>query len=155
VMQVAGTSAEVVVTSEVPFIETERTQQANVIEERRIMNLPINQRDFLDFAKLLPGVTSENPYDTSGLPQLKTSGFSVAGQSSRGNSVTIDGASYNSYAGNSTRGTVSQEAVQEYQVNRSTFSAELGEASASATNLVTKSGTNKYHGNLFYFVRDQ
>lgn len=154
-MQVAGASSEIVVTSEVPLIETERTQQSNVIEERRIANLPINQRDFLDFTKLTPGITSENPYNTAGLPQLTASGFSASGQSYRGNSVNIDGASNNSYAGNSVRGTISQEAVQEFQVNRSNFSAEFGEASSAVVNIVTKSGTNQYHGNLFYFLRDE
>ncbi|MBI1746109.1 MAG: TonB-dependent receptor [Acidobacteria bacterium] len=155
VMPVAGTGTEIVVTTEAPLIETERTQQSAVIEERRITNLPINQRDFLDFAKLTPGISTENPYNTAGLPQLSTSNFSSSGQSSRGNSVNIDGASNNSFAGNSVRGTISQEAVQEFQVNRSNFSAEFGEASAAVINIVTKSGANKFHGNLFYFLRDQ
>jgi outer membrane receptor protein involved in Fe transport len=152
---VAGTTEELTITAEAPLIETERASQSDVISEKPIMNLPINGREYLDFAKLTPGVTDTNPFDTSGLPQLPTSKSHFAGQSARGNSINIDGASNNEYAGNSVRATLSQEAIQEFQINRSNYSAEFGEASAGVINIVTKSGTNNVHGSLFYFLRDQ
>jgi hypothetical protein len=154
-MEVAGTATEVVVTSAVPIIETERTQQSNVVEERRIENLPINGRNFLDFSLLTPGVTSQNSLTNVGLPQLGNSGLSFSGQSGRNNNVTIDGADNNDASGASVRGTMSQEAIQEFQINRSNFSAEFGRASGGLINIVTKSGSNTLHGNLFFFLRDE
>ncbi len=72
----------------------------------------------------------------------------------RSNNVTIDGADNNDYSGGSVRNTLSQEAIQEFQINRSNFSAEFGHASGGLINIVTKSGTNTLHGNLFFYWRD-
>lgn len=153
-MEVSGTATEIIVTSATPIIEIERTQQSNVIDEKRIDSLPINGRNYLDFSLLTPGVTSQNPLTNTGLPQLPTSGLSFSGQSGRNNSVTIDGADNNDASGASVRNTLSQEAIQEFQINRSNFSAEFGRASGGLINIVTKSGTNAVHGNLFLFWRD-
>ncbi|MBI1746413.1 MAG: TonB-dependent receptor [Acidobacteria bacterium] len=148
-------ATEVSVTGAAPLIEIEKTQQADVIDERRIQNLPINGRNYLDYAFLTPGVTDSNALITFSLAQTPTSGVSVGGQSGRSNNVSVDGADNNDYAVGTVRSTLSQEAVQEFQVNRSNFTAEFGKASGGLINIVSKSGTNEYHGNLFAFLRNK
>ncbi len=154
-MEVSGTNTEVVVVAETPLVETERSQQSNIVEAKELQSLPINGRNYLDFSLLTPGVTNQNSLSNSGLPMLPNSGLSFSGQSGRDNNVTIDGADNNDYSGGSVRNTLSQEAILEFQINRSNFSAEFGHASGGLINIVTKSGTNLTHGNLFFFWRDQ
>lgn len=154
-LELAQVATEVVITGAAPLIETEKTQQADVIDENRIQNLPINGRNYLDYAYLTPGVTDANALITFSLPQTPTSGLSFAGQPGRSNNVSIDGADNNDYSVGSVRSTLSQEAVQEFQINRSNFSAEFGKASGGLINIITKSGTNEFHGNLFAFLRNK
>jgi hypothetical protein len=149
--------AEVVeVTSEAPVIDTERGHQANTISEQYIRDLPINRRDYLTFTLLAPGVSdstrlaSDQDFRVKQTPQ---SGLSFYGSNGRGNSVTVDGGEANDDAGG-VRLTMSQEAVQEFQINRSNYSAELGAASGASINIVSKSGTNQVHGSVYGFFRN-
>jgi hypothetical protein len=156
-LKVAGAAEQVVITTEAPLIEVERTQQANTIEERRIRDLPINRRNFLDFALLAPGVTDSDAIaDNSDfrVTQTPQSGLSFYGSNGRGNSVTIDGAENNNGAGG-VRSTISQEAVQEFQINRSNYTAEFGGASGGIVNIVSKTGTNEWRGSFFLFGRNE
>lgn len=137
-----------------PILESLRTQQASTITQRSINDLPINGRNFLEFTLLTPGVVEANP-NVPLLKQLPSTGLSFAGQNGRANMVTIDGADNMDYASNSVRATPSQEAVLEYQVNANSYLAEFGRASAGTINIVTKSGTNEWRGNLFLFHRNQ
>jgi hypothetical protein len=146
---------EVLVVGEASLVELEQTQQADTITRFRIENLPINKRDFLDFSLLTPGVTDARALISFGLPQTPTSGLSFAGQSGRSNSVTIDGVDNNDNAVAAVRSTISQEAVQEFQINRSNYSAEFGRASGGLINIVSKSGTNALSGAIFAFLRNQ
>jgi hypothetical protein len=154
-MTVSAVQTEVVVTADVATVEVERTQQSNTIEQRAITNLPINKRNFLDFALLAPGVVSTQNLveDTSFRPiQTPTSGLSFGGSNGRGNGFFIDG--LENYLGSGgVRPAVSQEAAQEFQINRNTFSAEFGNASGGVINIITKSGTNDWRGNFFGFAR--
>jgi len=154
-LQLASLQEEVVVQLAVPAIEPEKTQQSDTVTRERIENLPINERNFLNFSLLTPGVTSTNTLATFTLPMAQTSGLSFLGQNGRSNSVTIDGVDDNDDAVASVRSTMSQEAVQEFQINRSNFSAEFGRASGGLINIVSKSGTNEWHGNVFSFFRNQ
>lgn len=148
------TELEIIVVAEAPIVETARTQQADTITEFRVDNLPINRRDFLDFTLLAPGVTDANALVSFGLPITPDSGLSFAGQSPRSNSVTVDGLDHNDNSTGSVRATLSQDAVREFQINRSNFGAESGGASGGVINIVTKSGTNDSHFGLFSFLRD-
>src|SRR5262249_32250814 len=145
-LQVGQVATQVeVISGETPVIETERTQQADTLTERPIQNLPINGRNFLSFALLTPGVVEENPAFTDNLPrQIPTTQLNFAGQNGRANSVTIDGVDNNDIAANGVRPTVSQEAVQEFQINRSNFNAEFGRAGGGHVNIVSKSGANQF-----------
>ncbi|MBY0507659.1 MAG: carboxypeptidase regulatory-like domain-containing protein [Bryobacteraceae bacterium] len=148
-------ATEVNVTAEAAAVEVERTQQSNTVEQRAITNLPINKRNFLDFAVLAPGVVSTQNLadDTSFRPiQTPNSGLSFGGSNGRGNGFFIDGLeNYNVSGG--VRPTFSQEAAQEFQINRNSFSAEFGNASGGVVNIISKSGTNTWKGNIFGFLR--
>ncbi len=145
------------VTGEVPVVEVERSQQSNTIEERSIRNLPINRRDYLTFALLAPGVADSKALADANsfrVKQTPDSGLSFYGSNGRGNYVAVDGGEAND-AGGGVRPTVSQETVQEFQINRTNYSAELGGARGGAVNIVTKSGSNTMHGSAFGFFRHQ
>ncbi|HEY2382452.1 MAG TPA: carboxypeptidase regulatory-like domain-containing protein [Terriglobia bacterium] len=154
VLQPAAIRQEVLVQDETPAIEPEKTQQSNTIDERQIENLPINERNFLNFTLLTRGVTDSKGIVTFSLPQANTSGLSFLGQSGRSNNVTIDGADNNDDAVGAVRSTLSQEAIQEFQINRSGFSAEFGRAGGGLINIVSKSGANRVSGDVFGFFRD-
>jgi hypothetical protein len=155
-MKLAGISGQVEVTSELPVVETERGSQSDTLTQEDIANLPIDRRDYLTFTLLVPGVSnstrlaSDQDYRVKQTPQ---SGLSFYGSNGRGNSVTVDGGEGNDDSGG-VRLTLSQDAVQEFQVNRSNYSAELGGASGATINIVSKSGTNEVHGGLFGYFRN-
>ncbi len=156
-LQVGASIQTIIVSDEAPPIETERSQQSDTIEESYIRNLPIDRRDYLTFSLLAPGVSDSNRIADNAdfrVKQTPQSGLSFYGSNGRGNSVTVDGAETND-AGGGVRSNLSQEAVQEFQINRSNYSAELGGASGGVINIISKSGTNEVHGKLFAFFRDQ
>jgi hypothetical protein len=155
VLRPASVQQEVLVQEELSPVETEKTQQSDTITEEQIKNLPINERNFLNFALLTPGVTDSRGLVPFSLPQAQTSGLSFLGQSGRTNNVTIDGVDNNDDAVAAVRSTLSQEAVREFQINRSNFSAEFGRAAGGLINIVSKSGTNRFSGNIFTFVRNE
>ncbi len=156
-LQVGSSVETITVTDEAPVIETERAQQSETINENYIRHLPIDRRDYLSFTLLAPGVVDSNAMaDNTDFRAAQTpqSGLSFYGSNGRGNNVTVDGAEANDSAGG-VRETLSQEAVQEFQINRSNYSAELGGASGGVINIVSKSGGNATHGSVFGFFRDQ
>lgn len=154
-LNVSGSQEEVVVLGDAALIEKEKTVQASTVQEKEIDNLPINGRNFLDFALLTPGVSDKSTFVTDKAIQTPTSGLSFGGQDQRSNYVTIDGVDNMDVISNSVRSTLSQEAIQEFQISRNTFSAEFGRARAGVINIVSKSGTNDLHGNVFWFTRNQ
>jgi hypothetical protein len=155
-MKVSQVSEQVEVTAEPPVVETERGGQANVVTEQTIRELPINRRDYLTFTLLAPAVSdstrlaSDQDFRVKQTPQ---SGLSFYGSNGRGNSVTVDGGEVNDDAGG-VRLNMSQDAVQEFQINRSNYGADLGGASGATINIVTKSGGNDVHGSLFGYFRN-
>lgn len=155
-MKVSQVSEQVEVTAEAPVVETERGAQANVVTEQTIRDLPINRRDYLTFTLLAPAVSdstrlsSDQDYRVKQTPQ---SGLSFYGSNGRGNSVTVDGGEVNDDAGG-VRLNMGQDAVQEFQINRSNYGADLGGASGATINIVTKSGGNDVHGSLFGYFRN-
>lgn len=152
----AGGSVNVVdVTSEGQNVETTRTSIATTVGEKAISNLPVNGRNFLDFATLTPGVIRD---------PNRTGDLSVGGQKGTLNSLQIDGVSNdNTFFGQSLGRTgtgrapfqFSIETVKEFQINQNGFSAEFGRAGGAIINVVTKSGTNKFRGSAFEFFRDE
>ena len=124
---------------------------SSVVADQQIQGLPINGRNFISFAVITPGVTIDN---TPQQGASATSGLSFAGQRARSNSVMVDGLDNNDAALGSVRAVFSQEAVREFQVLTNSYSAEFGKASGGVVNIVTKSGSNEVHGNVFGYFRD-
>ncbi len=155
-LKLAGLSGQVEVSSELPVVETERTSQANTLTQQYIVDLPINRRDYLTFTLLTPGVSDSTRMagdQDFRVKQTPQSGLSFYGSNGRGNSVTVDGGEANGDTGG-VRPTLSQDAVQEFQINRSNYSAELGGGSGASINIISKSGSNNMHGSGYGFFRN-
>jgi hypothetical protein len=132
------------------LIETGKTNVSNTIDQTRIENLPINQRDYINFTLTTSTVTRDNGRPIGPAP---TSGLNFGGQRGRSNLVQVDGADNTDNSVNASRSTVSQEAVQEFQVVTNSFAPEFGRSAGGVVNVVTKSGTNDVRGNVFGFIR--
>jgi hypothetical protein len=144
VVTVSGASAE--------LVETSKTAIATTVDLQRIENLPINERNYLAFALTTSTVGRDNGRPIGPAP---TTGLNFGGQRGRSNLVQVDGADNTDNSVNASRSTVSQEAVQEFQVVTNSFAPEFGRSSGGIVNVVTKSGTNDFHGNIFGFLRDK
>ncbi|MGI8467491.1 MAG: carboxypeptidase regulatory-like domain-containing protein [Pyrinomonadaceae bacterium] len=136
----------------VELVETSRTAVSNTIDQRRIENLPINERSATGFALTISTVGRDNGRPIGPAP---TSGLNIGGQRGRSTQVNVDGADFTDNSVNAARTTVSQEAVQEYQVTTNSYAPEFGRATGGIINVVTKRGTNQITGNVFGFIRDK
>src|SRR3989449_9275290 len=128
---------------------------SSVIDEQKIQDLPVNGRQFIDFALLAPGVTIGDT--TSGSTDViiePVTKLSFAGQNIHYNFVAIDGADNMSTASGIQKTTPSQEAVEEFRVINSSYSTEFGRAVGGIVNIITKSGTNELHGALYEYFRN-
>ncbi len=138
------------------MVDTERGGQADRISQQYIADLPIDRRDYLTFTLLAPGVSDSTRLagdQDFRVKQTPQSGLSFYGSNGRGNSITVDGGETSGDSGG-VRLTVSQDDVQEFQINRSNYGADLGGATGASINIVTKSGTNNVHGGFYGFFRD-
>ena len=144
---------EVAATSE--LVETTRTQVSTVITERQIVNLPVNGREFINFALLSPAVTiGDTTAGNTDVIVEPVTKLSFAGQNIHYNFIAVDGADDISTASGIQRGTPPQESVQEFRVINSDYSAEFGRATAGIVNIITRSGTNDWHGTLYEYFRN-
>jgi hypothetical protein len=135
--------------------EPTRTSVSSVIDEQKIESLPVNGRQFIDFALLAPGVTIGDT--TSGSTDViiePVTKLSFAGQNIHYNFVAIDGADNMSTASGIQKTTPSQEAVQEFRVINSDYSAQFGRAVGGIVNIITKSGSNRLHGSAYEYFRN-
>jgi hypothetical protein len=151
-LRVAAQAETVRVTAQPALIETTRSSSSTTIVGSQINDLPINRRDYINFS-LLTSVVKRD--DTPSIGAAPTSGLDFNGQRGRGNDVTVDGADAVDASVGGIRSTVSQEAVQEFQVLENSYAPEYGRAIGGVINIVTKSGTNEIHGNVFGFLRNQ
>jgi hypothetical protein len=158
-LEVAGLSAQVDVGStDVPVLETVRTQVTETIRPREINELPLNGRNYLDLALLVPAVAPTNTgsnqrfAETSAVPGQ---GISIAGQRNLYNSFIVDGVSANDDAADLTGTYYSEEVIDQFQVVTSGGIAEFGRASGGVVNILTRSGTNDWRGSLYGFIRNQ
>ena len=136
----------------VELIETTKTNVSTTIDQTSIEGLPINERSATGFALTISTVGRDNGRPVGPAP---TSGLNIGGQRGRSTLVQVDGADFTDNSINAARSTVSQEAVQEYQVTTNSYLPEFGRATGGIVNVVTKSGTNDFHGNVFGFIRDK
>jgi Carboxypeptidase regulatory-like domain/TonB dependent receptor len=158
VLAVADAATNVTVTGDVELLEAARTQVAGTVSQAEVRSLPFNGRSFLDLALLVPGVSPTNTAsnqlfaETSAVPGQ---GISVGSQRNFSNNFIVDGLSANDDAAGLSGIFFGLDVVQEFQVVTSGGQAELGRALGGYINMVTKSGTNAVHGDLYGYFRNQ
>jgi hypothetical protein len=137
------------------LLEPTRTQVSTVITERQIHDLPVNGREFIDFALLSPAVTiGETTSGSTDVIVEPVTKLSFAGQNIHYNFIAVDGADDISTASGIQRGTPPQESVQEFRVINADYSTEFGRAVGGIVNIITKSGTNEWHGTAYEYFRN-
>jgi len=155
-LAVAGTQETVTVSDAPPVVETQPSAVSAVLDERAITELPLNGRRFSDLILLTPGVTQ----DPRGLTSASNGDLAFGGIRGYQSSYLVDGADNNNSFFGQARGRYrapyqfSNEVVQEFRVSSNSYGAELGRAGGAVVNVVTKSGSNRWHGTSFYFHRD-
>ena len=145
-------SERIIVVSGANLIDTQGSSQSSTVDQQRVDTLPTNGRDYINFALTNSQITRDAAPTVGPIP---TSGLNFGGINARSNSINIDGVSAEDEVSGGTRSTVSQDAVQEFQIVTNGFSTEYGRASGGVANIVTKSGTNVTHGSAFGFFRNR
>src|SRR3954452_12770915 len=151
-LSVEGGKEVVEVNSQAELVETSRSSTTNTIGERRIDNLPINGRNYINFTLTDSQIVRDNAPNTGAAP---TSGLNMSGQRARSNLVNVDGADATDNSVNGVRSTVSQEAVQEFQIITNSYTPEYGRAAGGVVNIITRSGSNDFHGDVFGYLRNR
>src|SRR5260370_5412932 len=150
-LEVGDVTATVTVTTAPPnVVEISSTAVSSTIDQQRVNSLPINERSATGFALTISTVGRDNGRPIGPAP---TSGLNIGGQRGRSTQVSVDGADFTDNSINAARTTVSQEAVPEYQAATHSSAPQFGRATGGIVNVVTKGGTNDFHGNLFGFIR--
>ena len=160
-LQVGNVSETITITSEATQVETRSGEVSSLITEKQVTELPLNGRNYAQLALMVPGVSPVTQSGAGGA--FKTGGtgldsgvdVSVNGNASNQNMWTVDGVNNMDVGSNRTLLVFpSIDAIQEFRVERNSFSAEFGQAQGAVINLITKGGGNEFHGTLFEFMRD-
>jgi hypothetical protein len=155
-MAIGQTKETVEVTSEAPLVDTTTTQLGAVVNDRAVSQLPLNARDTYQFLQLQPGVMSTVGSSNSVVYGNDRAGaVSVNGGRGRANNFSVNGGDANDQFVNLPTVQPSPDSIQEFRVLTNTFDAEYGRNSGSVVNVVTKSGTNSFHGNVYEFFRNK
>jgi len=154
-LRVGDTKDSITIEGAAPQMQYDSHTVGGVVTRGQIENLPLNGRDFLDLAKLEPGVLppSRSNNNRTFVPVLGAPGGNT-GVGGRGTRVTVDGGSILAVGSFGSQMGFSQEAVQEFQISAVNFDLSTGITDAGAVNVVTRSGGNDLHGTAFYFFRD-
>src|SRR4029077_21058209 len=156
-LRVAGLDASVTVTGEATVLEAARSQIAGTVQQSEVQSLPMNGRNFLDLALLIPGVSPTNVGSTQLFAETSAvpgQGISIGSQRNLSNSFIVDGLSANDDAAGLSGIPYGVDAVDQFQVVTSGGQAELGRALGGYVSVVTRSGTNQVHGTVYDFARD-
>ena len=151
-LSVGATNETVSVTGRAPLINTEDASLGQVVEQQQVVNMPLNGRSFMELTTLVPGVNTGAPGDF----RAYMHGYapSANGARSEFNGYYMDGTDNNDAFGFTFNITPSIDAIEEFKVQTGMFSAEFGHSAGAVVNLVTRSGTNEFHGTLFEFFRN-
>jgi Carboxypeptidase regulatory-like domain/TonB dependent receptor/TonB-dependent Receptor Plug Domain len=151
-LEIGEVNQQIAVTESAPLLQTDSSTVGQVIDQQKVSQLPLNERNFLAFTLLVPG--AQLPSDGS---QNSTQGgaISVNGAREQANNFLLDGVDNNDLAINQYTVLPSVDAIQEFKVQSSDSSAEYGRSGGAQINVVTKSGTNQFHGTGFEFVRNR
>src|SRR5690349_648954 len=153
-MRVSAKAEVVDVEANADLTQTESSKLGEIIDNRKVEDLPLNGRDFAQLARLNPGVAVSGGGGGQQGGEGNVSGFSSNGQRSTSNNFMVDGVDNNNYFAGEATQLPSIDSIQEFEVQTNTFSAEYGRNSGSVVNLVTKSGTNALHGSAYEFFRN-
>src|SRR5262245_54150252 len=154
-MQVGQVSETIEVQANAAMVETRSTGVGQVMENARILELPLVGRQVYDLVTLSGGAVQTGVAQTTNRAAYPgTPTFSIAGSLNTGNTVTLDGGMHNDVASNTALPLPFPDALQEFKVETSSLPAQYGFHSGAALNAVTKTGTNNFHGALFEFVRN-
>jgi len=155
-LDVGALSEQVLVTSDVPVVETTTTSVGTVINQRTVQEIPLNGRHFVDLGLLIPGSVTppQNGFLTAPLRGQGSFGLNTAGAREDTVNFMINGINLNDMVQNQITFQPSINTVQEFKADNSTFSAEYGRNSGAIVNIATRSGANDYHGEFFEFLRN-
>ena len=144
-LKLSSAAETVEVTAETPLVDTTKSDIAATVDQTSIKSLPLNGRDYTQLSLLAPGV---KPVTLTNYGQ-----FQIGGQRGDAVNYTIDGAENNFSYTNESRSSFTQEGIREFQILTNRFSAEYGRSTSGVVNVITKSGTNQFRGNGFFFFR--
>jgi hypothetical protein len=150
-LKVAGVTQEIAVSAESGAVDVSTSTVEGVVSQRSIDQLPLNGRNFMELAFLLPGNSLAPSFDPTKARAVEVSSLGNLG---RGTNTTVDGTENNDFQIGGVSMNFTQESIAEFQVVTGRFSADLGRAGFNALNVVSKSGSNNFHGGGFFFVRD-
>jgi len=153
-LKVASVGEVITVTTEVPPVETTRTEISQVIDTQQIADLPTVNRRFTDFALLTPGVATSRTALGTTFTEFEVTQISFGGMRSFSNEITVDGADFVNTISGVQRATPPQDSVQEFRVVNNSFGSEYGRALGGIVNVVTKGGTNTLHGSLYDYFQN-
>ncbi len=154
-LQIGGSQETVEVTSEAPQVDTSSTQLGAVINDRSVNELPLNTRDTYQFLQLQPGVQAQLGSSGALFAGSSDAGsVSVNGGRTRANNFSVNGGDANDQFVNTPTIQPTPDAVAEFRVITNTFDAEYGRNSGSVVNVITKSGSNTFHGNIYEYFRN-
>jgi hypothetical protein len=153
-LRVSAKAEVVEVQADAALTQTESSKLGEIIDNRKVVDLPLNGRDFAQLARLNPGVAVSGGGGGQQGGEGNVSGFSSNGQRSTSNNFLVDGTDNNNYFAGEAAQLPSIDSIQEFEVQTNTFAAEYGRSSGSVVNLVTKSGTNLLHGSVYEFLRN-
>lgn len=153
-LQTGASTQEVTVTAEETLVDTATSDLGGLVNDTKIADLPLNGRNFVDLALLQPGVTNDTAYSNGSTLGLW---FSVNGAPTRSNNTTLDGAPMTNIRGTTAGAigtTLGVDGIKEYRVITDGFDAEYGLTMGSQIVVVSKGGTNQYHGDVFEYLRN-
>src|SRR5271165_2230052 len=154
-LQMGSTSQQVTVAASEIQVQTDNAALGEVVTGEQVRELPLNGRNFVQLTQLQPGVSAADSFDSQNKGILGGVDFAVNGNSYTSNLFLIDGANNNDVGSNRTILLYpSIEAISEFKMLRNSYGAEYGQASGAVINIVTKSGSNQWHGDVLYFGRN-
>lgn len=149
-LEVGSATETVMVTAQAPLLQSEQSSVGSVVDQQKIVDLPLNGRNFVQLATLLPGVNTGDRTDGGG----PGGSISIAGARPEQNSFLLDGTINSDQFYNQLNFRPSVDIIQEFKIQTSNYSAEFGKGAGGQINLVTKSGTNEFHGTAYEFNRN-
>ena len=149
-LQIGDVTERVVVTGAAPLVQSETSAVGDVVDNQKIIELPLNGRQFESLSQLVPGALAPAPGSTLG----NRGGFNVAGSRETSNSIQLDGIDNNDVSTNNFTLRPIVDAIQEFKVQTNAYSAEFGRGGGAVVTVTTKSGTNEFHGAAWEFIRN-